>query len=149
MRAAHHHHTQLLRHKPLAFVAALSLLLLVYLINHSPVPDQGSSSSSSRGELRAGLQEPLLRHRITTVMKQQGARDGRGAAGCVDGARGMDCNTGSSSSTSQAHLVIVGGGLAGLVAAIQAAYSAESASLPLRITLLEKMGNVGGNSAKV
>lgn len=159
MRVAHHHHHHhhLLRHKPLAFVAALSLLLFVYLVSHSPAPDQ-ESASRSREELLGGV-PALVRHRVSTktvFMQHQGHAGGNSqeaaaaATGCGggDGSRisSVDCTSGSSG---EAHIVIVGGGLAGLVAALQAGQSVEAAGLALRITLLEKMGNVGGNSAKV
>jgi succinate dehydrogenase/fumarate reductase flavoprotein subunit len=45
-------------------------------------------------------------------------------------------------------VAIIGSGLAGLSAALESSRYAAAAGAPLRIVLLEKMGNAGGNSAK-
>lgn len=45
-------------------------------------------------------------------------------------------------------VVVVGGGLAGLTAAVEAHQQAAQQGLPLKVVLLEKMPKVGGNSAK-
>jgi NADPH-dependent 2,4-dienoyl-CoA reductase/sulfur reductase-like enzyme len=46
-------------------------------------------------------------------------------------------------------IVVVGGGLAGLAAAIQAYDEAQLSATEVEIVLLEKMPRLGGNSAKV
>lgn len=119
-------------------VVAIPVLLVLALISAIAIPQlhtKGATADSTASNLR----------------RQGSDSHEPGKAKGQDGMEHIHSSDGSTTSQGQDHVqrvVIVGGGLAGCMAALQAHSHAASLSQRVEIVLIDKESKLGGNSAK-